>query len=402
MVSQNDEPEHVIDVNNRQTSIVATIDGVDISLANLDQAIQLRKYDLAWSLYELRLQHLYGLIDEAQERNDAALADIQLQPPAPPRLDIPTNGRYINGPEDAPVKLVVFCSYQSAPCMRMQPIFKQLRAYYGDLLGIVPYDLPMVFHRYGRSAANAARCADALGSSERFREGMYADITQLNLMRYLSLATQLGIDPDSFRQCYDNADYDTLIQQDIDFGNSLNGGNVPLIFVNGLYAKGLHSAETYARIIEQELQRLGLQVNPPSTEKSSGTDAASTPDNASADTDAADTNEGRNELPVSVAMTLSRDWVDAHLLNQTELEKSFKPAEHRVNEQFYLLKLADIHGTDFYTTLGLQERDVIMQVNGEWLHSGQNTLWDQLYTQDRVSLVIMRKGLPRRYEFSIQ
>lgn len=112
-------------------------------------------------------------------------------------------------------------------------------------------------------------------------------------------------------------------------------------------------------------------------------------------------NEGNRELPVTAITPLSRAWLDQQLINQTELEQHFQPAEHQV-EGHALLKLNEIAQQEFYQTLGLKEGDVVLRVNDQWLHNGQNPLWDTLNQQEAVSIQLIRKGLPIRYDFAIE
>lgn len=97
---------------------------------------------------------------------------------------------------------------------------------------------------------------------------------------------------------------------------------------------------------------------------------------------------------------LSKAWLADQLANQAELESHFQPAELEV-EGVRIMRLEDIDQSEFYKTLGLQENDVIMRVNGEWLHEGQNTLFSSLEGGETLSLVLMRKGLPVHYQYSI-
>jgi protein-disulfide isomerase/type II secretory pathway component PulC len=97
---------------------------------------------------------------------------------------------------------------------------------------------------------------------------------------------------------------------------------------------------------------------------------------------------------------LSKAWIAEQLANQSELEAHFQPAELEV-EGVRIMRLEDIDQSEFYKTLGLQENDVIMRVNGEWLHEGQNTLFSSLERGEALSLVLMRKGLPVHYQYSI-
>ncbi|KZY60758.1 hypothetical protein A3742_15040 [Oleiphilus sp. HI0071] len=97
---------------------------------------------------------------------------------------------------------------------------------------------------------------------------------------------------------------------------------------------------------------------------------------------------------------LSREWVDEQLENQSALRAFFQPAELEV-EGVRIMRLEGVADNEFYTTLGLQENDVIMRVNGEWLHEQQNTLFSTLEEGNELSLVLMRKGLPVHYAYRV-
>ena len=400
----------LLDLDDDQNDpVIARNDEDVIRLSDLDEEIRLKKFDLEWALYELRLFALAKKTELSSDQESSSWA-LMLDPPWPPRIELPTSNRHIIGNENAPVKISVFCSYQSSPCMRVQPVLREIKSIYAELVSFIPFDYPMHFHRYGLDAASAARCGEEQNQFERYQQGLYAAIEQLNETRYFAIAKQLGLDLKNFKACFQTRRYQALIQEDIALAKSLNTGNVPLIFINGLYTKGPKSLDTYTYYIERELMRLGIELE----ERGASSDPE--PDESPAEMTPTDSDLGFDDngdietdidtqtrvLPVSASMTLSREWVDAHLLNQSELEKSFKEAEHIVNQQYHLLRLEDVADTDFYSTLGLHERDVIMTVNGEWLHSGQNTLWDTLHTNDAVSIVLMRKGLPYRYDFNIE
>lgn len=97
---------------------------------------------------------------------------------------------------------------------------------------------------------------------------------------------------------------------------------------------------------------------------------------------------------------LSREWLDEQLVAESTLRAHFKPGELEV-EGVHLLKLKNIEGSEFYRTLGLQEGDVVMRVNGEWVHEAQNNLFAALESEDTVSVIVMRKGFPVHYHYAI-
>lgn len=97
---------------------------------------------------------------------------------------------------------------------------------------------------------------------------------------------------------------------------------------------------------------------------------------------------------------LSRSWLTEQLAERERLKSHFEPAEHEV-EGVKVMRLTNINENDFYQTLGLQEQDVILRVNNEWVHSQQNGLFETLENQQEVSVVLMRKGLPVHLNYHI-
>jgi len=97
---------------------------------------------------------------------------------------------------------------------------------------------------------------------------------------------------------------------------------------------------------------------------------------------------------------LSRSWLTEKLAERETLKEHFEPAELEV-EGTYVMRLTNIQENDFYQTLGLQEQDVVLRVNNEWVHSAQNSLFDSLENLQEVSVVLMRKGLPVHLNYHI-
>ena len=97
---------------------------------------------------------------------------------------------------------------------------------------------------------------------------------------------------------------------------------------------------------------------------------------------------------------LSKGWLSDQLVYREELSEHFEETELDV-EGHTLMRLNNIEDNDFYQTLGLENQDVIMRVNDQWLHSSQNSLFDTLENEDGVSIVLMRKGLPVHIHYKI-
>jgi protein-disulfide isomerase len=469
------------------TNIAASVGDKIILLNDLDARIELSLFDLEWQKYQLRKQALHALIIQETHANKITdqITTITLIPPTPPRVGLPKDQRPIMGTKNAAVLIDVFCSYQSSHCARLSATITKLEQKYSDLVGFRFFDYPQRFHRYGLSAANAFRCAadDKQDKNKlwAFQSALYADINQLNHNRYRVLAEQLDLNLSEFEACLIDNRHHKSILKDIAFGKDIGLGNVPVVFVNGLYIKGAKPADIYSYYIDQELKKMGhvkriqasqlpitLLATTVSNIAEQSTAEISLQNNEGvirvkvgelilpqariidiqtnqilinnqgitefikikaslghqlADTTANNTtnqylsespaeyknndDEELNEepqrrtLPVAGEMTLSRDWIDNQLLDQTSLEKHFYNADHIV-EGNHLIKLDNVDNQRFYTTLGLKTGDVIMRINDQWVHETQNPLWATLQQNELMTLTVMRKGLPYRYDYRIE
>ena len=245
-----------------QIKIVARLAGKPVSMADIDTGIKLRLFDLEWRKYELRRTALNAKIDthllhnENLNKRPEESVEVYLTPPKPPRIQFPKSKRQVKGNPDAKVTLAVFCSYQSSHCARLQPVIHALEEQYKGAINFSFYDFPQSFHRYAMSAANAVHCATEFTAPWQFQSAIYADISQLNAERYLTIANQLGFDKTAFSNCINAFKYKHQIEADISFGQQLGLGNVPILFINGLYAKGPQTVAGFSYYIDEELSRL--------------------------------------------------------------------------------------------------------------------------------------------------
>ncbi len=464
-----------------QSEHVARINGQDISLSELDKPLRLALFDLEWQKYKLRKARLNQLVETASDSHDGAKpfnAELLLEPPFPPRLVLPIDNRPIRGNPKSPIRLSVFCSYQSSHCARLQPVLEQIEVQYGSMVSFAYYDFPQGYHRYAMDAANAVRCAAAQQDSRDFQSSIYGAFDDLNQERFELIGRQLRLDEATFETCLNRKTYSEAIKKDVALSQSLGFGSVPIVLVNGLYIKGPQTLEAYQYYIDHELARLGEKITGPikrkksklplqlqgtfigdSSEKSRAiiklvktgqvqtffegqivTDGVELTDiqkdrvvidnqgqaeyiliqasfgQAGKEFEAIDGEkiDADNILPDRVRdsaangtfrdkskIILDRNWVMDHLTQQDVLAGHFKPAEHKASG-FNLMRLEDVEGNDFYETLGLRPGDVIMQVNDDWLHSGQNPLWDSLRLNNEVGVTIMRRGRPVRYYYQIK
>jgi len=485
------ESSAVIDINlsDSGSQVVATIGNQSINLSELDDTMLLALFDLEWRKYELRKEMLGKLIAHRQISEVELETAVLLQPPLPPRLEIPADKRPARGSVNASVSLAIFCSFQSSHCARLQPVIKQLEQHYGDAISLRFYDLPQRFHRYAVAAANASHCASEFKQPWRYMDSLYSDISSLDKNRFMTISEQLGFDQKQFELCLDESRYFDNIKADMAFADQLGLGNVPVVFINGLYTKGPKTFDAYQYYVEQELTRLGeplkhlsqkaaiesqlsfiltattvsndsskstalikLEGNAESTEYRVGSQLLDyvelvgidertvmlnnrgqleflrlsvseghellvvQSDLASQGAIMESMREARNDselgttrgpksnkrsLPSAGEMTLSKEWLQNQLIGVSDLKAYFHNAEHVV-EGHHLVKLDNIDDHRFYNTLGLKSGDVLMRVNDQWVHDGSNPLWETLESGEPTKIILMRKGLPVRYDYTVR
>ncbi len=242
-------------------TVLARIQQKEITQTDIDEAIQLELYDLEWAKYELRRAELAKRVKDALESGHvkAAQVHVLIEPPLPPRLEVPQTGHPGYGPEQAPVTVSVFCSYQSSHCARMQSVYAELMTAYPNQLRFVFFDYPQAFHKHSQGAAYAARCAEEQGVFWPFHKALWTDPSNLNQGFYLRTAKQLGVDEARFKACIEQEDYMPQVKQDYDLAKSYGFGNVPVTLVNGWYLRGPKTLDTLRYFVDKALLEQGQQ-----------------------------------------------------------------------------------------------------------------------------------------------
>jgi protein-disulfide isomerase len=160
------------------------------------------------------------------------------------------------GAAAAPVTIVEFSDFQCPFCLRVAPTLKKLREAYGDRIRIVWKDFPLTsIHPQAFKAAEAAQCAREQGKFWEYHDRLFANQQALQPEFLKKYATELGMDAAKFNACLDTAKYAERVQEHMGVGNSLGVGSTPSTFINGRLLAGAHPYETFAAIIDEELQR---------------------------------------------------------------------------------------------------------------------------------------------------
>jgi len=190
----------------------------------------------------------------AQGAQVAAQASIPTERPQYVRYDIPTEGSYAIGPEDAPITVVEFSDYQCPFCRRWHDeVYQPLLAAYPGKIRLVYRHLPLTsIHPDAFPAAEAAMCAGEQNAFWQYHEKLFAG-DQLGSAAYTQYAQELGLDMTTFEACINEHKYQQVVQADSDFAINLGVRSTPTFFINGLAVVGAQPLDVFKQVIDKEL-----------------------------------------------------------------------------------------------------------------------------------------------------
>lgn len=158
------------------------------------------------------------------------------------------------GPNTAPVTLAVFGDYQ-CPFTRnywfkIQP---RLQEEYGDKLRFAYLPMPTGRHRNDRISAEAAYCAANQGKWFEMAQKIFERQGQADRATLDAFAPQVGVDTNKFSACMDSEVYKNKVEDDYEYGKSINIAVTPTVFVNGVRLAGEYPYEEYKKAIDYAL-----------------------------------------------------------------------------------------------------------------------------------------------------
>jgi protein-disulfide isomerase len=170
------------------------------------------------------------------------------------RYDIPTEGSYAHGPENAPITIVEFSDFQCPFCKRwFDEVYEPLLDAYPGQIRFVYRHLPLTsIHPDALSAAEAAMCAGEQNAFWDFHDKLFSSAT-LGNAAYLQYARDLNLNQTSFESCLSNGDYRAQVQADSDFALNLGISSTPTFFINGLAVVGAQPIDVFKQVIDKEL-----------------------------------------------------------------------------------------------------------------------------------------------------
>jgi len=172
----------------------------------------------------------------------------------PFRFDLKTGGHPSRGPDDAPVKLVLFSDFECPYCRDFGVTLAEIIDDYGDKVQLVFRQFPLTsIHPNAQRAAEASLCAR---DQERFWEAhdiMFENQRSLTEGNILAQMESLELDMGKFKECLASGRHKPDVREDIRAGSAAGADSTPTLFINGIYLSGGQPYEVVSAIINKEL-----------------------------------------------------------------------------------------------------------------------------------------------------
>jgi protein-disulfide isomerase len=191
----------------------------------------------------------------ASLRSNAKIVD-RLEPPLAARVEVPIAGAPVRGASDALITVVEFSDFECPFCKRANGTMASLLQKYSGKIKLVYRDFPLEnIHPLARKAAEAGRCARDGDKFWEYHDVLFAESPKLAIEDLKRYAVQVGLDADKFDACLSKGTHSADVQSDIDEGQRLGITATPVFFINGRSVRGAQPPETFARVIDDELNR---------------------------------------------------------------------------------------------------------------------------------------------------
>lgn len=167
--------------------------------------------------------------------------------------DISIEGSPFQGPENAPVVLVMFMDFQCPYCVRLHGVVDDLRKEFPNDLKVVLKHFPLASHKFSMKAAQASMAAMEQGKFWEYFAKISADYRDLNDQKLEEFRDALGLDKGRFGSVMHSPKTAAKINRDKDEGIALGVEATPTVFVNGRRIKPL-SSDSLKKSIEDILK----------------------------------------------------------------------------------------------------------------------------------------------------
>ncbi|MDB6068669.1 MAG: Periplasmic thiol:disulfide interchange protein DsbA [Pedosphaera sp.] len=169
------------------------------------------------------------------------------------KLTVPVADRdHIQGPIDAPMKLLEYGDYECPFCGATYPVVKAIQGNLRDDLCFAFRNFPLTnMHPHAEHAAEAAEAAGAQGSFWEMHDTLYENQDALEDEDLALYADDLGLDVARFIREVEIGAFKPRIREDFRSGVRAGVNGTPSFFVNGVRHDGSYDIDSLLAALSQ-------------------------------------------------------------------------------------------------------------------------------------------------------
>ena len=162
---------------------------------------------------------------------------------------IKANSPRARGPIDAPIQIIEYSDFQCPACRLAQASLALLLARHPGKIRLVFQHFPLEGHAWSHAAHQAAECAADQNRFWIYHDRLYENqmnwskSTELPITILLEMATEAGMDLDTFARCLTDPKVAARINGEGMAGKDLGVRSTPSFFVNGEMVVGVQGLE---------------------------------------------------------------------------------------------------------------------------------------------------------------
>jgi protein-disulfide isomerase/rhodanese-related sulfurtransferase len=228
------------------------------------------------------------------------------------------------GDPNAKVTIVEFGDFKCPACRQAEASGKKIREKFGNKIRFAFREFPLVnVHAESEKAAEAAECAGQQGKFWQAVDTFYEHQEELSLPAINRYAGEMGLDSPRFVACLQKGEMASRVAQDVRDGQALGVHATPTFFIDGHVIVGPIAYPQFEQLVENELNKNGLEETAPSGNAKPAEPAAPAP--------APKTGTGKKAAPDQPSNTSSSDTMK--VLGGTNLFASLQNSAGACSEE---------------------------------------------------------------------
>jgi len=152
------------------------------------------------------------------------------------------------------VTIIAFLDFECPFCREQYPILKEVMKKYKPAIQVVFKHFPLAsIHPHAKQASLAATCAQEQDKFWKYYNRLFK-LKQFSKQNYYNIASDLSLQMEKFKNCYENQKYIKRVEKDLADGVSLGVRGTPTFIINGKVIQGVLKKEKWKEIILKEIK----------------------------------------------------------------------------------------------------------------------------------------------------